>query len=133
MHDIMAVIKFRNRLGDLVYERFGQTEPPSYRAAIGVANLLAELLPADMLATFFRVALKAADEVAKPGRPVGWSFDGHFGRKLSQAFGGFDKHPGLREAQVVGRILPDLLAQEFAAFIRLAQSALEQTAALPTS
>ncbi|WP_327071929.1 hypothetical protein [Kitasatospora sp. NBC_01302] len=135
MDDITEVIKFRNWLSDLMHERFRQATPTAYQAATGVANLLAEVLPADRLATFFRVAVEAEEESRQPARFLAGTYSDCLDRGLGRAFKDlYEDDPGLNVAWHLGRVFPNLLPRgEFTPFIQLAQKALERAAALPAS
>ncbi|MFB7669474.1 hypothetical protein ACFC1R_37135 [Kitasatospora sp. NPDC056138] len=124
----MDIIRYRGALADLLEEQFGASLPPSHQAAVAVTLLAAELVPADELATFLRVATQAA-EAATVSQPASSSYSARFGRLLSQYISGFDTIPGLREAWHLTRILPELLPDAaFGAYVRIAQQALEQSA-----
>jgi len=135
MDTIPDLMGFRNALGDLMRERFGATIPTLYQAAAGVTDVLAEALPADMLATFFRVAMEADLDSKQPARLLGGDYTDRLDRGLHRAFGDlYDErdHQGLTVAWHLGRVFPHLLPKgEFLSFIRLAQRALERSAALP--
>ncbi|MEV7776547.1 hypothetical protein [Kitasatospora sp. NPDC086791] len=133
MDDISDYIKFRNRLGDFMHDRFRQELPTDYQAATGVANLLAEVLPADMLATFFRVAIEAEEESRQPARFLAGIYSDCLDRGLGRAFKElYESDPGLNVAWHLGRVFPNLLPDgEFIPFIQLAQKALEQVVPAP--
>ncbi|MFB7669481.1 hypothetical protein ACFC1R_37175 [Kitasatospora sp. NPDC056138] len=109
--------------------------PALYQAATGVTNVLAEALPADMLATFFHVAMEADLDSRQPARLLGGVYSDCLDRGLHRAFGDLYEdrdHVGLTVAWHLGRVFPHLLPKgEFVPFIRLAQRALERSAVLP--
>ncbi|MGW2401755.1 hypothetical protein ACWCYY_34900 [Kitasatospora sp. NPDC001664] len=137
MDTIPDLMLFRTALNDLMRERFGAAVPAAYQAAVGVTNVLAEALPADMLATFFRVAIEADLDSKQPARLLTGIYSDYLDHGLHRAFRDLydDRgHPGLTVAWHLGRVFPYLLPDgEFVPFIRLAQRSLERSAVLPTT
>ncbi|MFJ4188190.1 hypothetical protein [Kitasatospora sp. NPDC089509] len=98
-----------------------------------MANLLAEVLPADRLATFFRVAIEAEEESRQPARFLAGIYSDCLDRGLGRAFKElYESDPGLNVAWHLGRVFPNLLPNgEFIPYVQLAQKALEQVVAIP--
>ncbi len=85
-----------------------------------------------MFSAFLQAAFEADEKTKQPGRSRTDPYATYLSCGLDRALDDVDDHPGLDAAWHLGRILSNLLLeQEFAPFIRIAQEALEQSAAVP--